>query len=672
MQVFYRFFLLMMFHLSSSISFSQLSYYEDLFHGQVIALGASSSDFFGSCTQSTGLSTNTNVKKLFFICYGIKGHNFIPTKRRFKLNGTEFSIDTLTKTTLYVDNINYVTPPADYFGQVIYCMDLTAYFPVIGSSITIDWLFDIGEQPVNCPSCTISAPRIVLFTDEPSLPLTACSILLNNKDNAPEITLNTTQLTCANMNSPVALGIHSDRLGGGNPTDGYNFWLNDVFAGKIVCGDKLETGETFAGNGAMGNFIYGNNSVSALTDDNIDSVFYGPHPDTTYADGLVTLNSYLLNNSINPLEFRFGFVGSSVNQHNVFISYTLAYSTPCQPQNVTVSNDTIICPNIPLQLHATGGTPNSHSTSGYEWLPQENLSCYDCADPIFTGDSSQLFTVRIWGSDSCSVVRPVMVHVRPKPTFSNLSLTASECGGANGAISAFTNSGVAYSLDSLSWQTSPNSASTFQNLASGNYNVFVTDTIGCIGDSSVFISEQLTVNAAFTSTPTAGAIPLQVNLSNQSSNYTNLEWFVDGTPQGNTLNNYTINQSGTVEIELVAWQNNPTCADTAQVYILAFDSLIISIPNVITPNNDGLNDVFSITSNLPINVSYSFTNRWGTVVASGSISNQQGTLVLWNPSATYSEGNYFYQLQFSSADVAIDQQIEQIGREKQGFLTLVK
>ena len=81
MQVFYRFFLLMMFYLSSSISFSQLSYYEDVFHGQVIALGASSSDFFGSCTQNTGLSTNTNVKKLFFICYGIKGHNFIPTKK---------------------------------------------------------------------------------------------------------------------------------------------------------------------------------------------------------------------------------------------------------------------------------------------------------------------------------------------------------------------------------------------------------------------------------------------------------------------------------------------------------------------------------------------------------------------------------------------------------------
>jgi hypothetical protein len=46
--------------------------------------------------------------------------------------------------------------------------------------------------------------------------------------------------------------------------------------------------------------------------------------------------------------------------------------------------------------------------------------------------------------------------------------------------------------------------------------------------------------------------------------------------------------------------------------------------------------------------------------------------VLWNPSATFSEGNYFYHLQFSSADVAIDQQIKQIGKEKQGFLTLVK
>jgi hypothetical protein len=456
---------------------------------------------------------------------------------------------------------------------------------------------------------------------------------------------------------PIAFSIHSNILWD-TITDGTHIDINGQNIGLIGGSDN---NQNFIGAGVSGDYNYFNSNLTALGDNDENFFMNG-------TDGLTDLQSQ------NNLQSGFNLTlitQSNPMKFNDYMLFTLAYSTPCQPQNVTVSNDTLICPNVPLQLNASGGTPNSHSMSGYEWLPQENLSCYDCADPIFTGDSSQLYTVRIWGSDSCSVVRPVMVRVGQKPPTQSITNAPSLCGANSGSVNLTLqepSAGIQFSIDNGPLQNN----GYFNNLTSGNHTLSIHTLEGCSFDTLVTVGSYSTVNAAFTASPTAGAIPLQVNLSNQSSNYTNLEWFVDGTPQGNTLNNYTVNQSGTVEIELVAWQNNPTCSDTVMVSILAFDSLIISIPNVITPNNDGLNDVFSITSNLPINVSYSFTNRWGTVVASGSISNQQGTLVLWYPSAIYSEGNYFYQLQFSSADVAIDQQIEQIGREKQGFLTLVK
>src|SRR5699024_1569058 len=99
--------------------------------------------------------------------------------------------------------------------------------------------------------------------------------------------------------------------------------------------------------------------------------------------------------------------------------------------------DTTICFGETAQLHATGGTK-------YEWVsttldpqatgnPAPGLSCSNCPDPIFSGDSSQVYTVRIWNGDSCSVVRPVRVTVlhpqKPKVT-SKKTL----CGAKNGRI----------------------------------------------------------------------------------------------------------------------------------------------------------------------------------------------------------------------------------------------
>lgn len=650
MQVFYRFFLLKVLTLFSLNSKSQVTYYQDIYNGGVSFAG------FSTGTAYTG-SYNGNFETYF--------HNGSQIRKVFFLYNTynEPNFDI----TINLDGVDIILDRNELIGNTLKSTQFSSNqnFRILTKDITQNYnniqyhQINIPAQPLSSCNCFYGNFAIVVLYDNPSLNSISFSLLLNNLNLHTSPSNYFTDINPISTLAQVGFSLNTDIINEPSSNDGSRVYVNNNLIGLIGGSDGVNLNSIF---GVRGHFYYQNSQLFGLDDDTPDS-FMNDN------DAIADISSYI--NVGQQLFWSLEWQMPNVHQ-NIYSSFQLAYSTPCQPQNVTVSNDTIICPNVPLPLHATGGTPNSHSMSGYEWLPQENLSCYDCADPVFTGDSSQLYTVRIWGSDSCSVVRPVMVRVRPKPTFSNLSLSASECGGANGTVSVVSLSGVAYSLDSLSWQASTGSAYQFQNLAPGNYTVFVTDTSGCIGDSSIFIAEQLTVNAAFTATPTAGAIPLQVNLSNQSTNYTNLEWFIAGASQGNALSNYTINQSGSVEITLVAWQNDPTCADTAQVSILAFDSLIISIPNIITPNNDGTNDVFSISSNLPIDVEYFITNRWGTVVASGSISNQQGVLVLWNPSATFSEGNYFYHLQFSSADVAIDQQIKQIGKEKQGFLTLVK
>ncbi len=128
--------------------------------------------------------------------------------------------------------------------------------------------------------------------------------------------------------------------------------------------------------------------------------------------------------------------------------------------------------------------------------------------------------------------------------------------------------------------------------------------------------------AQFTASPTSGFAPMEVNLQNQSSNATSYVWFVNPTggfdsaqPPASTAENpvLTLNDTGSYEITLVAF-NDLGCADTTVQAVHVLEELQVVIPNVFTPNNDGINDWFGITSNVEADASIVILNRWGNVV----------------------------------------------------------
>lgn len=515
---------------------------------------------------------------------------------------------------------------------------MSNYISSVNNTLTINWLLS-SIPPFGCPGCRHSAPMLVILVENLSLPEIAISIVLNNKDNDDSIYLTQTDLLPYSATSPIALGVHSDRLGGGSD-DGYSFVINGINAGLIRSADDYNF-SLFSG--AVGCFHYGNNVLTGLTDDNPDSVFSGPAVTSNFADGLVTLNSYL-NGSMNPLTIEVSYTGSSTGQHNNFIGYTLVYTTPCLPQNVSVSSDTTICPNEPLQLFATGGV-------SYEWLPAAGLSCSTCANPVFVGDSSQLYTVRIWGNDSCSVVRPVMVHVRQQPTIAALVPTTTTCGLNQGTVqlTLADTAAVQFAIDNGPLQDT----AYFSNLSAGSHTLSLHDAVGCSFDTLITIVADTTVSALFTATPSTGAAPLQVALSNQSTNATDYVWQLDGVTQANPFSSFTATASGTVQVQLIAYQNNPSCADTAWTSIFVYDSVIVSIPNVFSPNNDNTNEFFGITSNTPLTISGALVNRWGqTMIAWEDQVTSAGFNQLWNGTnagTPASDGVYFYHITWSKA-----------------------
>ena len=73
--------------------------------------------------------------------------------------------------------------------------------------------------------------------------------------------------------------------------------------------------------------------------------------------------------------------------------------------------------------------------------------------------------------------------------------------------------------------------------------------------------------------------------------------------------NYSYN-AGVYTVTLIV-TNNQGCTDTISTNIIVYDEL--TIPNVFSPNGDGINDFFEIEALKP-NSPLTILNRWGNVV----------------------------------------------------------
>jgi hypothetical protein len=225
-----------------------------------------------------------------------------------------------------------------------------------------------------------------------------------------------------------------------------------------------------------------------------------------------------------------------------------------------------------VQLGASGGN-TSGAFQAYEWLPQQNLSCYDCPNPFFLGDSTTNYTVRIRNTDSCSVVYPVRVRVLPNPSFESIEISESVCGGATGAIEV-ASSGISQPHIFQINGGAPQNNGNFNNLAAGEYTVTVTNAVGCSKDSVVVVGEFNNVQAAFSVNPTTGAAPLNISITNQSQNAT--EYFWDFSNQdgaliyegSGSLSGVEAPLAGVYTLTLVAGNGTPHCNDTTSVVIL--------------------------------------------------------------------------------------------------------
>ena len=611
---------------------TQVVFYQDIVQGGITGAGFTTCLGSGSGEIEIYIESGSTVKKAFLFC------------QRFGYpNQTDIAFNN------EILNFNYSNQVSDIFwlpstgASGVHAIDVTDFVNSSQNIYTVE--IPPPNFSENClANCTYGALYLCVIYENNLLSEQAITIILNNQDMINNEFYEAFDLSPIDNNYPVGFALHTDRLASTSLNDGSFVYFNNNLLGLIGGPDASNIDW---GCGTKGHFYHQNNELFGLDDDIPNNIM-------SESDAIADVAGYVSNMDT---EVNFSFEWQTPNTfYNIYIAFHLTYTTPCDIfQTDLAVEDTTICPGEPLQLGASGGI-------NYEWLPQTGLSCYDCPNPIFTGDSSMVYTVRIWSTDSCSKVLPVKVKVLPQPEFTSINLTPSVCGEENGTIVATASNGTTpyqYQLDG-----GVNVANgQFNDLGSANYLLTVTDNKGCSADSTVFIDEEILVNASFTVEPPTGSAPLWVQSNNTSTNANNYSWTWADENSTDTHSGFYLDTSGNYTVTLIAYNNFPECADTFSVQVLVYDSLQISIPNVFTPNNDGNNDFFGITTNVPTIGTVIIFNRWGNLIVEKDFTTQPHVFAAFWDGREVTEGVYFYTIKLQVDDEEV---------EYSGFVTLVR
>lgn len=276
------------------------------------------------------------------------------------------------------------------------------------------------------------------------------------------------------------------------------------------------------------------------------------------------------------------------------------------PTLTAVSNDTLACTGNQISLSATG------TGVGYLWSTGATTSTIN---PTILGDT--IFIVNAVSNLGCLSFSDT-IFVTTIPGITNITLNATDATCFNlpdGLITSTVTGGIA----PLTYLWSNGATTPDVNVTPGVYTLTVTASNGCSNTTSstptVVGSQFPDVGADFTFTPQTGLPPVNVVFTNTTTNGVSYVWdFGNGSTSTLQDPTNTYSTGGAYVITMVATDING-CTDTA-LYTVTFDGeSVLIIPNIFTPNGDGVNDLLRITAQSIDTFSMTIFNRWGQLMS---------------------------------------------------------
>ena len=318
---------------------------------------------------------------------------------------------------------------------------------------------------------------------------------------------------------------------------------------------------------------------------------------------------------------------------------------------------------------ATVNWSNTNTNIGLGSSGSGNISGYTSPTTTTTETGIITATPTDNGTGCVGLAQTFTIIVYPTPTVSGGTADTAKCGLLNGGVTGINVTGGTQPIH-YQWYdtTAVMIGDTAQNLTgagAGTYSVLITDANGCVatGTSTIFTVPSIApVTASITPPLSQGTAPLNVTFSSNATNATSYTWNLgDGT--GSTVQNpaTTYTAAGTYTVVLLASNSACSVLDTAIVIIDSPVSIVI--PNIYSPNGDGLNDEWYITTIGIRDLHCDIYNRWGTLVYQLLAPNDVWNGIMNNGNKA-SEGTYYYILDATGFDGK--------SYKSHGSLTLVK
>ena len=333
---------------------------------------------------------------------------------------------------------------------------------------------------------------------------------------------------------------------------------------------------------------------------------------------------------------------------------------------VTSLDTTILCANdsVPTWVNTTGG----FEPYTYEWSNGEVGDTVPTAG-ITNGETEYIVT----STDACGFEYQdtATITLNQNLSIDTLIQFMADCGLQNGAVSG-DGSGFTGTPNYL-WSNSPDlnssgiNATVYSDLPSGWYYFSITDDV-CTVQDSIFLEQTPPPNASFTANPQFGNVPFDVLFTNTSDPAETYNWdFGNGqTASVNDLSSQTstYTEEGAYLVTLTVTDGN--CSDQATQNILAtlVLPLIYDMPNVFTPNNDGINDVFRLNEENAVSLDLVILNRWGNVVFETKTIGDSWNGQVNNDGPECTDGSYFYKFTITGENG--------VAEEQHGFVQLVR
>lgn len=311
--------------------------------------------------------------------------------------------------------------------------------------------------------------------------------------------------------------------------------------------------------------------------------------------------------------------------------------------NATAVANTVCSGNVANLLGTGGGS--------YAWVGPNSFSSNTQNPNISnaTTAASGIYTLTVTDVNNCTAKDTVKLVVNQTPLIISNAGDSTCTGGALNLSANFGAGAVVNWYSDLSGTVLLQGNSSTYNptpTSNGVYTYYAQATLnGCTSTLTPVSAGYFNVNAIASADVYTGNAPLSVNFSNSSTGVTSSDtysWiFGDNTGTSVINPNHIFGSGGTYTVILTVTDDESGCSDTASLTIRVEDDLIIVVPNVFTPNGDGVNDLFHIKISGAKEAEGYIYNRWGQLMYKWDALN-----LSWDGKALNGENcpdaNYFY------------------------------